>query len=386
MSVPGVLVERGFRFFFLAAGSDAVMALAFWLAVLATGLPVPSAFPTPSAWHAHEMLFGFTSAVVAGFLLTAVPNWTGTEPATGKPVAVLAGLWLAGRLALWSGLPAGLSAPVDLAFLPVLAALITPPIVRRRQWRNSAFPLFLVVLWAAQGLAHAGRIEPMRPEMIFAGQRLALAVIVLMIIIIGGRIVPAFTSGWLRDGVRAPPRWIDRSVCSFSAVGLAADLIPVPWSETVAGAAAAVAAVLLAVRMSGWCTAAVLSTPILWVLHLGYGWLVVAFALRAAALLTPWVAPMAALHAFTVGVIGTMTLAVMTRASLGHSGRPLVASRLTVLAYALVTAGGILRVAAPHLPAITDAATWGAGILWIAAYALFVGQFWPVLSRPRLSS
>lgn len=391
--VLAALVERGFRFFFLAAGIEAIVTLAWWVAVLALpALPLPATFSLPSVWHGHEMLFGFGCAVVAGFLLTAVPNWTGTAAATGQPVAFLAVLWLLGRATIWSGgaLPVGLVALANLAFLPVLAGLTALPILRRRQWHNFAFPLLLSVLWVSQGLVHAGRIGLGKgmlsdPDLLFIGQHLALAAIILMIIIVGGRIVPNFTANRLRTsgGVRAAPRLVEGGVFVFSAVALVADLSPLPFWDVTAGLAAAVAAFLHAVRLSGWRSRAILGEPILWVLHLGYAWLVVAFALKAVALLTSWVTPTTAMHAFAAGVIGTMTLAVMTRAVLGHSGYPLVADRLTVLIYGLVIAGSIMRVIAPNLPAFGDVTLWTAGILWILAYALFVGRFLPLLTGWR---
>ncbi|MEO5374505.1 MAG: NnrS family protein [Alphaproteobacteria bacterium] len=384
-----IVFQRAFRALFLAAGIYGVLAMAAWVAWLG-GVHFTTGFAQASSWHAHEMLFGFTAAAVGGFLLTAVPSWTGSKPTCGPPIAALTLAWLCGRVALWTGglglLPSAVVAVADLAFLPGVALAVTPALVRARMWRNLVFPVLLVTLWGGQILAHLD-LAGVLPGAAQAGHRLAVGAVIMMIVVIAGRIVPTFTSNWLRqqglEGAGSLPRRVEQILFAVSAAALVGDLVAVP--PVVVGGLAAVAAGLHAARLSRWRTTAVLSHPIVWVLHLGYGWLVVGFAAKALALVSPVIGETVALHAFTAGTIGTMALGVMTRAALGHSGRPLVVARSVTWAYGIVTAAAVLRVAGPALTA-----SWGAyevlcaGILWGIGFAIFTIVYLPILTRPRL--
>lgn len=381
------LFQRGFRPFFLAASVYAGIAIAVWLVWLRTGVAVPTGYVQPSLWHAHEMVFGFAGAVIAGFLLTAVPNWTGQDPPCGTPVGLLVLSWLTGRVAVSAGafLPAPLVAVVDLSFLPGLVLVVMPMLVRSGNWRNLPFPALLATIWGGQCLAHL-ELTGLTSGTAAIGHRLGIAGIIMMIVIVAGRIVPNFTANWLRqngqEGVSPPPRWQEPAVYATSVAALLLGLVP--GVGGLAATVAAVAAGLHLLRLSRWRTTAVLDQPIVWILHLGYAWLVVGFAAKALGAVLPALTETAALHAFTAGTVGTMALGVMSRAALGHSGRPLVVGRLIVLGYGLISAGAALRVVGPTaFPAWSASALLVSGGLWACGFVVFAVVYWPILARPR---
>lgn len=376
-----VFFAAGFRPFFLLAGLWAVVAMALWLTVWFGGAGAWPAIP-PALWHGHEMVFGFGGAAVGGFLLTAVPNWTGASIA-GRPVALLTLAWAAGRLAMAAGavLPPPVIAAVDLAFLPLLAVVVGRPLVAAGKARNMIFVVLLAILTAANLLVH---LELMgRAATATAGLHLGIWLLLLMIAVVGGRIVPSFTKGGLRmAGITVEPKsWAALEIAAPASlvVVAAADL---SGGGMPLGIAALLAAGLNGVRLAGWHGHRTAGVPLLWVLHAGYGWLVLGLLLTGLAALTPMVPPTTALHALTVGAIATMILGVMTRAALGHSGRPLAPARATVAAYALVVLAALARTGVP-LVAGFDLAVAVSGALWMAAFGLFVMVYWPVCTGPR---
>lgn len=381
-----VLLGYGFRPFFLLAGLSAPALVLVWLLVLATGGWPDTAVPALS-WHGHEMLFGFVTAAVAGFLLTAVPSWTGSPALKGAGLGALVALWLAGRVVLapWSGAPPALAAAVDLAFLPALGVALALPLVRAGKIANTAFLLLLGLLTTANLLFHLDWLGVLAD-----GARLGLAlgigVVLMMVTVIGGRILPAFTRNALKArGVTAEVtsrRCVERLTLIATVAMIPVDLI-LP-SGLLAGAVALVAAVAHARRLAGWQTRHTLGQPILWILHAGYAWVPLALALKAAHGLGGLVDGTAWLHALTAGGFATLILAVMSRAALGHTGRPLVASRVTVASYALLLLAAALRTLAPELPggAYTPA-LHAAGLAWVACFAAFLWVYAPVLTRPR---
>ncbi len=380
-----VILARGMRPFFLLAGLYGAVSVAAWLGALAGLDGLPEALP-PVLWHGHEMVFGFAVAAVCGFLLTAVPAWTGAAPVTGAPLAALVALWLAGRAAMWAAdvLPPALVAVADLALLVVFGVVIGRVILASGQRRNFAFTVFLVLLVAANLLFHLELMGAAGTGMF--GLHLAGYVLALMVAVIGGRIVPNFTANAFRmAGVGIEVRTsatVDRLALAAIAATAIADLA---GGGILSGLLAAAAAVLLVLRMARWHTAKTLGQPILWVLHLGHGWLAAAFACKAAADLAGLLPASAAFHALTVGAVGTMVLGVMTRAALGHTGRPLVVAGPIVVAYLLVTVSALLRVLGPAaLPG--DIMTWSvaSGVAWIAAFGTFTVVYWPVLTRRRV--
>ncbi|MEX3007849.1 NnrS family protein [Hoeflea sp. TYP-13] len=386
------LFGEGFRIFFLAAGLFAVFSVTLWegwLGIHATGGLVTSMpfAPPPHLWHAHEMIFGYASAALGGFFLTAVPNWTGAKASRHTFILAVSSLWLAGRLVIWwSGhIDPVLVAVIDLAFLPVLAAKIATQLIKRPKPQNMMFLALLTIIWSGNLLVHlewTGAIN----NGVWPGLRLGLLGITAIIAVIGGRVTPAFTrNAMTRSGVETHlPR--SRRPLEIAGIG-SAILLPLlvafDPSDTVIGVVAIIAGVAQALRLSGWRTAWCLKQPILWSLHLGFAMLAAGyFALGLAYLgLT---SEIAALHILGIGAVGGMTLAVMSRAILGHAGLPLVASRPIAVAYGLVCAAAILR-ASGSMAGLDwyNVATLSSGALWIAAFATFVAVFFPILVTPK---
>lgn len=389
-----VFFSYGFRPFFLGAAVYAALLMAVWgtyLSFIAKGTapgwpPVPA---DPFAWHAHELVFGFAAAAIAGFLLTAVPNWTGALPLSGAPLVVLFLTWVAGRSVMIFGgaFPVCLQGAVDVSFLPLLGAFASIQLMVRPAPRNLVFLLLVAVLAvfnAAYHLAVAGLLD-FAP---ITAVRNALLVVVIMIAIIGGRVVPAFTHNWVHlnaPHVPAPRRiaWLDVASIGFL-VGFAMSVAggaPAP----VQGALAALGAVFNAARLVLWRGIGTFSEPIVWILHAGYAWLVAGLALSAASAFGLGPPPSLAFHAFGTGAAGTMILAVMSRASLGHTGRPLKAPPKIVWAYWLITLSAIFRVAGPLVaPQYSPAFLTLAAVAWIATFGLFTFVYAPILTTPRV--
>ena len=373
------LLDRGFRPFFLLAGLWAPTALLLWLAMRAGILELPTAMG-PVVWHVHEMLFGFVAAAMAGFLLTAVPGWTARPPLRGLPLAALVALWLAGRLAValsaWIGAVA--AAAIDIAFLASLAVFSAREIMIGRNWRNLVVIALLTILIAANALFHLGQTE--------TAERGAIATIVMLIALIGGRVVPEFTRNWLmQHGVAKLPAERDR----FDSVTMAATVAAaLAWTlvgdHPLVGALLGLAAIALAARLARWCSLSTMSESLLWVLHLGYLWLPLGLALLAVSVYAPGVPQAVALHALTAGAMPTMILAMMTRATLGHTGRPLTASRATTAIYLLVTTAAAARLASGLVDEAGSLLLHGSAVAWVAAFALFVLAYGPMMLRPRL--
>ncbi|MGH8227176.1 MAG: NnrS family protein, partial [Steroidobacteraceae bacterium] len=382
---PAALWTFAFRPFFLAASLWSVIAIVVWIVMLATGAELPSRFD-PLSWHIHEMLFGFVPAAIAGFMLTAIPSWTGRKPIRGRALAALALLWLLGRAACLCSarMPLALAAAVDLAFPFALCAVAAREIIAARNWRNLPMPIPIAVLGVADALMYlplAG--VSVAPQL---GWRLGLAAIIILISAVGGRIVPSFTRNWLvaRGAARRPAvhDLVDRvglAVLHAGLIGWA--LLPVSHAL---GAVLIAAAALTLYRLARWRGMATLSEPLLAVLHVGYGWVMVGVALLGASMLGAAVPLAAAVHALTAGAIGTMVLAVMTRVSLGHTGRALRADRVTGPIYGLVCLAAAVRIVAgvagkDFLPLIELSAA-----LWVASFALFAIHYGRMLVAPRV--
>ncbi|HEX5765874.1 MAG TPA: NnrS family protein [Woeseiaceae bacterium] len=379
-------LDYGFRPFFLLNGIFAVVVVVLWTLLLhGAWTSGPGNF---ALWHAHEMLVGFAMATIAGFLLTAIPNWTGRERLNGHLLGWLVLAWLCGRAAMAASgmLPAWFVAPVDLAFPLLLFLFVLQEIVsagNRRNYPIIAITAVLLLLNLLYHLGAAGRVP--------GGGRAAIYLmthtILLLITVIGGRVIPNFTANWMRNHniarVPANDTTVDRlTILVTVLVGLASSF---SQAGTLTGSLALAAAVLHGVRLAAWRGLATRTEPLLLVLHVAYAWLPLGYALMACAAFGFLVPPTAALHALTVGAIGTMILAMMTRVPLGHTGRPLHASRLTVMAYVVLTLAVIIRVAGPlagpAYPRMIDASA----AAWVLAFAIFSFQYWPILTRPRVS-
>ncbi|GAB4361702.1 MAG: NnrS family protein [Kiloniellaceae bacterium] len=372
-----VLFSQGFRPFFLFAGLWAALAVPLWLLIFQGRLALPTVFDF-AAWHAHEMTFGYAGAVIAGFLLTAIPNWTGRLPLIGPPLAMLFFAWLVGRVAVaLSGLLGGpLTAALDLAFLAALLAVALREIVAGRNWRNLPIMLALGLLIVANGITHmkaAGILETGG-----MGQRLGIAVVIQLIALIGGRVIPSFTRNWLAKSgatrMPAPFAGFDKLCLLVTLVALAG-WVAVP-DQALTGVALLVAGALQLARLARWQGRQTLSEPLVWSLHLGFLWLPLGLLLLGASALWPTVLPATAgIHGLTSGAIGGMTLAVMTRATLGHSGRVLTADRWTAAIYLLVCLAAVLRIAASVADAAYLSLLHGSGAAWTLAFVLFVLRY-----------
>jgi uncharacterized protein involved in response to NO len=380
-----ILLSAGFRPFFLAAAIWAAVGIPISLAVYGGKTSLPSLLP-PLIWHVHEMVFGYAAATVAGFLLTAIPNWTGRLPLQGRPLAALLLLWALGRIGIllsaMIGAPA--AAVADLSFPAVFLGVVAREIVAGRNWRNLPMLGALSLLFAGNLLVHLDAIGIAATADL--GNRIGVATLLMLISLVGGRIVPSFTRNWLtknRPDVDPPhPEGrLDRAVLGLTALALAAWAVApddrvTAWGTIVAGSA-------IALRMSRWQGHRTTREPILLILHIGYGWLALGLLLLGLDELADLLPTTAALHALTVGAIGTMTLAVMTRASLGHTGRPLVAGSGTQAIYVLVTLAALLRVTSPLAGAQMMLPLWAAGASWSAAFGVFAILYGRVLTQPR---
>lgn len=370
----------GFRPFFLLAGLAAALMIPLWLAALEGWWRYGTL-----SWHTHEMVFGFAVAVIAGFLLTAVPRWTDTRALCGPPLWALAAVWLAGRVvvALAPVIEPWIVLAVDGAFVPVLAVAVGWPIYRVRRTRNYGIPPILLAVGAGNIALH---LTGMGLAYEWRERSLGVAVyaICTLIAVVGGRVTPFFTRGRLGDAVRL------RSFGALDIAALAAVAALIPLAALVPGSlvfaiVAIVAGVLNGIRMVGWGAVPSLRVPLLWILHLGYAWLAVGLLLTGVAALRPdLVPPPTALHALTAGSIGAYILGMMARVSLGHTGRPLVADRVTVAAFAMMAMGGVVRVGGPLLgSAVGSPAVRIAGLLWAGAFLIYCARFAPVLLTPR---
>lgn len=381
---PPPILSYAFRPFFLLGGGFAIVAMLAWLGAL-HALPVALG-GDPLLWHAHEMLFGFGGAAIAGFLLTAVATWTGRPPVAGGALVLLAAAWLAGRLAMLvpAGLPDPAIAAIELAFPLLLAGFAVREIVAGGSRRNFPVAGVVVLLFVLDLGFHLGRAGAW-PGADRVALYLAIHLLLVLITVIAGRIVPAFTGNWLRQGgdTRLPSSrpWLEAALIPLAvATGLAHSLAAPPF---VAGALALLLGLLHALRLAGWRGLATTREPLVLVLHVAYAWLPVGYLLLGLVALGLPLPASAALHALTMGAIGGMILAVATRVALGHTGRRLAASPATGIAYLLLNLAVLVRIASPLAPglylSLIDVAASG----WLAAFTLFLVVYWPVLTGPR---
>ena len=382
---PAIL-SYGFRPFFLAGALYAGLAILFWLPLFYGHIDTWSAF-APVDWHVHEMLFGYLAAVITGFLLTAIPNWTGRLPVQGLPLLALVLLWLAGRLAIFFSADIGwlAAAVADCAFLLAVAASAATEIVAGRNWRNLKVLLPVTVLFAANAAFHA---EAHFDGVTDISRRLGLGAVIVLIMIVGGRIVPSFTRNWL---VRENPGRLPVPVSRFDAVAIGLSALALAaWTffpdGTATGTALIAAAALTAIRLARWAGDRTWRDPLVLILHVGFACVPLGLLLAGLATLAPTLVPPAAgLHALGVGAVGTMTLAVMTRATLGHTGRDLKAGAGTCLIYVAVLLAALARVCAAFAPGEPMLLHISAG-LWAAAFLGFAALYGPMVLRPRIAA
>ena len=385
MAASHPFFRGGFRPFFFLGATWAVIALALWMFAFSGSLVLPSKFE-PMIWHRHEMLFGFVGAIIAGFLLTAIPNWTGRLPIAGWPLAGLVGLWAAARLSVlfsaWTGTAA--AAIMDVGFYFVLAGLAAREI-RASKSRNLPVVAMVFLLGVANAADHAGAAGLLADADV--GIRAAIALVVMLISLIGGRIIPSFTRNWMtKQGftLRLPtqPTRFDMAVLVTTAAALLT-WIAFPDSQF-AGSLLLAAGCAQALRLSRWGGLRSVREPLVLILHVGYLWVPVGLLLLGASILGTSVPRSAAIHALTAGAMPTMILAVMTRAVLGHTGRQLAANLPTVFIYVLITLGAALRVATPFGIFNYSVGMELAAVAWAGAFVLFLAAYGPILFRPSL--
>ncbi len=375
------LFSFGFRPFFLFAAAWAALAVPIWVTSMTLGDGTIGGMDG-RLWHIHEMLFGYLAGVIAGFLLTAVPNWTGRLPVTGGWLAGLFFLWLAGRAAGF--LPASMAAPagvVDSAFLVVFAGLIWREVLAAKNRRNLPVCLLVTLLAAANIAFHLRGVWPVFGP---GAERGAVAVITALIALIGGRVTPSFTQNWTRArGLAQGPTAFNRfdaAVLVLTALALAF-WVAAPYAA-VSGGLMVAAGLANLVRLARWRGWLVRSEPLLWVLHLGYAWIGIGLLLLGLAALVPAAVPFTAgIHALTAGAMGVETLAMMTRATRGHTGRARVADRSTTAIYVLILAAAVVRVCAPFHAEWTIVLLAASATLWALAFAGFVAVYGPMLLR-----
>jgi uncharacterized protein involved in response to NO len=384
--IPPIL-SYGFRLFFLAGAAYAGLGILIWLPLFFGDLRIPTAF-SPVDWHVHEMLYGYLPAVVSGFLLTAVPSWTGRPPIQGVRLAVLVAIWLAGRLAIMvSGLIGAVpAAVVDVLFLVLIAAVAAREVIASRNWRNLAPVGIVVVFIIGNVLFHIEAYDGGPAEL---GKRIGIAAAIALIALIGGRVVPAFTRSWLarvNPGRLPVPFGVFDSVTM--AIAIAALVLWVALPELTATAALLLlAGAASAIRLARWAGDRTLRERLVLILHIGYGFVPLGFLLLGGAILFPQEIPVSAgIHAWTAGAIGVMTLAMMTRVSLGHTGRKLAAGPLASVIYAAVVIAALVRICAAFEPSLSVLLLHVAGCAWALAFLVFAIGYFPLLVRPRVAS
>lgn len=383
------LLSFGFRPLFLLAGLWTALSMAFGIAMLSNLFALPSAFAVVD-WHVHEQLYGYLPAVIAGFLLTAVPNWTGRLPVTGLPLLTLVVVWITGRVAVFISAYLGtvMTAFCDVAFMLFFAFVIGREIVSGRNWKNLKVLILIGLMAVGNALFHYEAADAGAAAN-GIGARLGLAVAIMLIMVVGGRIVPSFTRNWLvrrsaSPRLPVPFGWFD--VAATAAGGLALAIWVLFPNHLATAWLCLVAGLLQFIRVGRWAGHRTVAERLVLILHVGYLFIPIGFCLVALATLWPSsIEFSAAIHAWTAGAVGVMTLAVMTRAGLGHVGQPLVATKGIEASYALVVIAAFLRVSS----GLTVAPNWlinVAGIAWILGFVLFVFQFAPLLAKPRIKN
>ncbi|WP_028672594.1 NnrS family protein [Saccharospirillum impatiens] len=378
-------LSYSFRPFFLATALYAILAVLFWVAYLFGGWSLPIGW-SPMHWHSHEMLYGWVPAAIAGFLLTAMTNWTGARPLSGAGLLALLMLWVAGRVmfltaSLW---PAWLVALVDLSFLAVLTIYVAVVLIDHKNYRNLMLAGVLALLLTGNAVMHLG-FNAGSIALLKSGEQLGLGLITLMMAIIAGRIIPAFTGNWLRlsgktNSVRRPV-WLDRLAIGSIALLIPLSLLPVGSRAT--GLVALLAGLTNGLRLVQWQGWRTLGEPLLWILHLAYAWLALSLVFRG---LTDWSLLSAThfwQHSLGLGAMATLILGVMTRVALGHTGRPLKLPRGAVWVYWLITLATLLRLAASAQWLDYRWAVNLSALAWILAFGLFLACYTRILTSPR---
>ena len=377
------ILQLGFRPFYSLASIFAIVALIAWLSVFA-GFLNTGEYLHSVVWHSHEMLFGFSAAVIAGFLFTAVRNWTGLPTPTGVTLAGIAALWVLARVLIIIG-PAPLAAIVDVLFLPAVALAIAFPIIRSKNVRNYKVLAILFALTVSNGVFHLASLGYVQPSLSRVSLFVSIDIVVVLMALVGGRVIPAFTKNAVPEATSRHTFWVEFvTFAAMMAVILVAALSGA-WNPPAFSMAVlfTIVAAAHATRLALWDPLKTIDIPLLWMMPAAYSWIPFAFLLRALAVEN--IVPASAwVHAITMGAISGLMLAMMMRSSLGHTGRKLVASRLDMAAFLLLQLAAIVRVVA-SIGAGEAYRSWVvvSGVLWVSAFLLFVVRYLPMLSGPR---
>lgn len=375
------LWNLGFRPFYLLASLFSALSVLLWAGQYSGFLP--SAYLADPLWHGHEMLFGYTTAIIAGFLLTAVGNWTGQKTPSGTPLMALAALWVAGRVLVFTPFPV-VAAIVNAAFPAAVALAIAVPMLKARNKRNYFFVgllLLMSVLIVAVHLAMQGRLA-LPPR---TGLQLELDVVLFIMVVMGGRIIPMFTNNGVPGTNATRHPLVEKLALGTVILLFVADLLQPPATLTTVTALIALAGALAhAYRLALWKPWRTLANPLVWILHASYAWIVIALLLRGLTALDLLAGSYAA-HALTVGAIGGLTLGMMTRTARGHTGRMLTADNYELALFILIQLAAFIRVfGGIASPALYMVSIQLSGLLWAVAFAIYFVHYWPVLTRPRL--
>lgn len=372
------LWDLGFRPFYLLAAIFSAFSVLQWIAQFSGYLPY--SYLRDSVWHAHEMLFGYTTAVIAGFLLTAVRAWTNKKTPSGLPLMLLAGLWVAGRVLVLTPFVLA-SALVNAAFPAAVAVAIAVPLLQARNVRNYFFVgllLMMSVLILAMHLASQGEIKPPPRSSV----HLALDLVLFIMVVMGGRVIPMFTNNGIPGTGATRHPLVEKFALGSIILLFVADLMQFPG--VISAMIALIGALAHGTRLYLWRPWRTVVKPLVWILHAAYAWIVIHLILRGFSELEMLSGSYAA-HALTVGAIGGLTLGMMTRTARGHTGRPLVADRFELTMFLLIQVAAVIRVfGGVLLPAFYMASLGLSGLLWALAFGLYALRFWPVLTRPRL--
>ncbi len=379
------LFRLGFRPFFLGAAAFAAGVMLYWMGALALGWPFQLDEIAPATWHAHEMIFGYSLAVIAGFLLTAVMNWTGVQTLNGGPLVALFLLWVAARLLplVWIDLPLALYAAIDCLFGLLLFAAVLHPVVKSGQRKQYSVVTKVFLLLCSNILFYLGALG-----MVDDGERMGLYsglyIVLALILLLARRVVPFFIEKGVGYPVQLKNRlWLDRSsLFLFAGLWISDSFLD---NATATGWLAGALLVLHSARLAGWHTPGIWKKPLLWVLYIAYLWIIFGFALKFALLFTD-ISPSLAVHAFTVGGIGMMTVGMMARVSLGHTGRNVFEPpKILGWLFALLLVASVVRVIVPLLTAQHYLLWVGISqFLWIAVFCLFFYVYFPILLRQRI--
>ncbi len=378
----------GFRPFFLIGSLVGALLVSYWAIIYYKG-SLPAGYFDPIYWHAHEMIYGFAVSVVAGFLLTASANWTGSKPTSGSKLMILFFLWLAGRLcftlSLWEfPIPQIIYFVVDMLFIPGLILTLAPPLLKARQFKNIQFLLVLSLLSLGNLLMHLAALDILDFNYASKGIYLGVHLILLILIIIGGRVVPFFTGNAITGvNVKIYPV-VEKSVIFTACAYILIDFME--QESHYAAWVSLIAFVFNFVRLLGWKPWKTIGNPLLWILHLGYLWVVIGFGLVFLSDIFELLPRSVAIHAFTAGAMGTFIIGMMSRVSLGHTGRPLKLARGFVISYLLITVSGVIRVGSGFYPDVYTDGILLSGLCWATGFIIFLFYYFSILVSPRIDS